>query len=147
MVEGIKVIDVRSNKFVPFPATPGSSLLATAPLQNCNGLNIDRLCMPACEMPEVIVPTHLLTLQLSPRHLFETREEGQLKQIHKGVGSVTLAPAGFRFRGRWDREVEILVLTLKPAAIARRINQNLMKQAESQSPRKAGYQSLYCSEC
>jgi len=119
MVEGnIKVIDARSNKFVPLPVTPGTSLLAAAPLQFCNGLNIDRLCMPACEMPEVIVPAHLLTLQLSLQHLFETWEEGQLKQIHKGVGSVTLAPAGFRFRGRWDREVEILVLMLKPAAIA-----------------------------
>lgn len=60
-----------------------------------------------------------MTLQLSPQHLFETREEGQLKQIYKGVGSVTLAPSGFRFWGRWDKEVEILILTLKPAAIAK----------------------------
>lgn len=75
--------------------------------------------MPACETPEVIVCDHLSTLQLSAQHLFETREEGHLKQIHKGIGSVTLAPSGFRFWGRWDREVEILVLTLKPAAIAK----------------------------
>lgn len=120
MVQGnIKVIDGGSNKVVPLPVTPGTSLLATTPFQFLNELNIDRLCMPACETPEVIVCDHLLTLQLSPQHLFETREEGQLKQIHKGFGSVTLAPSGFRFWGRWDRDVEILVLTLKPAALAR----------------------------
>lgn len=115
----IKVIDAVSKKVVPLPVTPGSSLLATTPPQFLSELNIDRLYMSACEMPEVIVPNHLLTLQLSPQHLFETWEEGQLKQIYKGVGSVTLAPSGFRFRGRWDRDVEILVLTLKPAAIAK----------------------------
>ncbi|MUL38561.1 AraC family transcriptional regulator [Gloeocapsopsis dulcis] len=120
MVQGnIKVIDARSNKVVPLPVTPGTSLLATTSSQFLNELNIDRLCMPACETPEVIVSDHLLTLQLSPQHLFETREEGHLKQIHKGVGSVTLAPSGFRFWGRWDREVEILILTLKPATIAK----------------------------
>lgn len=116
----IKVIDAVSKKVVPLPVTPGTSLLATTPPQFLSELNIDRLYMLACEMPEVIVPNHLLTLQLSPQHLFETWEEGQLKQIYKGVGSVTLAPSGFRFRGRWDRDVEILVLTLKPAAIAKR---------------------------
>lgn len=116
----IKVIDAVSKKVVPLPVTPGSSLLAISPPQFLSELNIDRLYMSACEMPEVIVPNHLLTLQLSPQHLFETWEEGKLKQIYKGVGSVTLAPSGFRFRGRWDRDVEILVLTLKPAAIAKR---------------------------
>jgi AraC family transcriptional regulator len=115
----IKVIDAVSKKVVPLPVTPGTSLLATTPSQFLSELNIDRLYMSACEMPEVIVPNHLLTLQLSPQHLFETWEEGQLKQIYKGVGSVTLAPSGFRFRGRWDRDVEILVVTLKPAAIAK----------------------------
>ncbi|GAA6621556.1 helix-turn-helix transcriptional regulator [Scytonema sp. NUACC26] len=120
MAQGnIKVIETRSNKIVPLPVTPGTSLLAKNPFQFLNELNIDRLCMPACETPEVIVCDHLLTLQLSPQHLFETWEEGQLKQIHKGVGSVTLAPSGFRFWGRWDKDVEILVLTLKPAVIAR----------------------------
>jgi AraC family transcriptional regulator len=120
VVEGnIKVIDAVSKKVVPLPVTPGTSLLTTAPPQFLSELNIDRLYMSACEMPEVIVPAHLLTLQLSPQHLFETWEEGQLKQIYKGVGSVTLAPSGFRFRGRWNRDVEILVLTLKPAAIAK----------------------------
>ncbi len=120
MVQGnIKVIDTRSNKVVPLPITPGTSLLAKTSFQFLNELNIDRLCMPACETPELIVCDHLLTLQLSPQHLFETCEEGQLKQIHKGVGSVTLAPSGFRFWGRWDKNVEILVLTLKPAAIAK----------------------------
>ena len=120
MVQGnIKVIDAGSNKVVPLPVTPGTSLLSTDSFQFPNELSIDRLCMPACEMPEVIVCDHLLTLQLSPPHLFETREEGKLKQIHKGIGSVTLAPSGFRFWGRWDKEVEILILTLKPAAIAR----------------------------
>lgn len=120
MVQGnIKVIDAKSNKAVPLPVTPGTSLLAAAPFQLLNELNIDRLQMPACETPEVIVCDPLLTLQLSPEHLFETREERQLKQVRKGVGSVTLAPAGFRFWGRWDKDVEILVLTLKPAVIAR----------------------------
>lgn len=117
--ENIKVIDAKSNAFVPLPVTPGTSLLATAPFESLNDLNIDHLYMPACETPEVIVCDHLLTLQLSPQHLFETREEGQFKQIHKGVGSVTLAPSGFRFWGRWNRDVDILVLTLKPAVIAR----------------------------
>lgn len=99
--------------------TPGTSLLAATPIQFLNELKVDRLQMPACETPEVIVCDHLLTLQLSSEHLFETREERQLKQVRKGVGSVTLAPAGFRFWGRWDKDVEILVLTLKPAVIAR----------------------------
>ncbi|MBD2105282.1 helix-turn-helix domain-containing protein [Leptolyngbya sp. FACHB-261] len=115
----IKVVDAVSKEVVPLPVTPGTSLLAKSSSQLLNELNIDRLRMPASEMPEVIVQDHLLTLQLSPQHLFETWEEGQLKQIHKGIGSVTLAPSGFRFRGRWDQEVEILVLTLKPAVIAR----------------------------
>jgi AraC family transcriptional regulator len=120
MVQGnIKVIDAESNKIVRLPVAPGTSLLATTPFQFSNELNIDRLCMPACETPEVIVCDHLLTLQLSPQHLFETREGGQLRQIYKGVGSVTLAPAGFRFWSRWDKAVEILILTLKPAAIAK----------------------------
>ncbi|MGH7998328.1 MAG: AraC family transcriptional regulator, partial [Brasilonema sp.] len=120
MIQGnIKVIDAVSNKALPLPVTPGTSLLATTSFQFLNELNIDRLYMSAYEMPEVIVREHLLTLQLSPQHLFETWEEGQLKQIHKGVGSVTLPPAGFRFRGRWDRDVEILILTLKPAVIAK----------------------------
>lgn len=120
MVQGnIKVINAKNKKVVSLPVTPGNSLLARTAPQFLSELNIDRLCMAACEMPEVIVPDHLLTLQLSPQHLFETWEEGQLKQIYKGVGSVTLAPAGYRFRGRWDRDVEILVLTLKPAAIAK----------------------------
>ena len=121
MIQGnIKVIDPVSKKVVPLPITPGTSLLATTNFQFLQELNIDRLYMSACEMPEVLVCDHLLTLQLSPQHLFETWEEGQLKQINKGVGSVTLAPSGFRFRGRWDRDVEILVLTLKPGAIAKR---------------------------
>lgn len=115
----IKVVDAGSNKVVPLPVTPGTSLLATTPLQFSNELNIDRLSMPACESPEVIVRDHLLTLQLSPQHVFETREKGQLKQIQKEFGSVTLAPAGFRFWGRWDQDVEILILTLKPAAIVK----------------------------
>jgi AraC family transcriptional regulator len=119
MLQGIKVIEAASNRVVPLPITSGTSLLATTPLPSVNGLNLDRLSMPESEMPEVIVPDHLLTLQLSPPHLLETWEEGHLKQISKGIGSVTLAPSGFRFRGRWDREVEILVLTLKPAVIAK----------------------------
>lgn len=121
MVQGnIRVIDAESNKAVSLPVTPGTSLLATAPLQFLSELKIDRLSMPACETPEVIVYDHLLTLQLSPEHLFETREAGQLKQIRKGVGSVTLAPSGFRFWGRWNKDVEILILTLKPSAIIKR---------------------------
>ena len=120
MVQGnIRVIDARSNKAVPLPVTPGTSLLAAAPSEFLNELNVDRLSMPACETPEVIVCDHLLTLQLSPEHLFETREEGQLKQIHKGAGSVTLAPSGFRFWGRWNKDVEILILTLKPFVITK----------------------------
>ncbi len=118
MIQGnIKVIEAVSNKVVPLPITPGTSLLAKDSLQFLNELSIDRLFMSACEMPEVIVREHLLTLQLSPQHLLETWEEGQLIQIQKQVGSVTLAPSGFRFRGRWDRDVEILILTLKPAVI------------------------------
>jgi AraC family transcriptional regulator len=120
MVQGsIRVIDAESNKTVPLPVTPGTSLLAAAPVQFFNELKVDRLSMPACETPEVIVCDHLLTLQLSPEHLFETREKGQLKQIYKGVGSVTFAPSGFRFWGRWDKEVEILILTLNPSVIAK----------------------------
>ena len=132
MVQGnIKVIDARSSKVVPLPVGEGTSLLATTSFQFSNELSIDRLCMPACEMPEVIVCDHLLTLQMSGQHLFETREEGQLKQIHKGVGSVTLAPSGFRFWGRWDQDVEILVLTIKEKAIARvAIELNDVNQAE-----------------
>ncbi|NMG06405.1 AraC family transcriptional regulator [Brasilonema sp. UFV-L1] len=133
MIQGnIKVIDAVSNKAVPLPVTPGTSLLATNSFQFLNELNIDRLYMSACEMPEVIVREHLLTLQLSPQHLFETWEDGQLKQIHKGVGSVTLAPAGFRFRGRWDRDVEILILTLKPAAIRGASSRRLIAKCAAQ---------------
>jgi len=121
MVRGnIRVVDAESNKTVPLPVTPGTSLLAVPPSQFLNGLNLDRLSMPACETPEVVVCDHLLTLQLSPEHLFETREKGQLKQIHKGVGSVTFAPSGFRFWGRWNKDVEILILTLKPSVITKR---------------------------
>jgi AraC family transcriptional regulator len=120
VVQGnIRVIDARSSQAVSLPVTPGTSLLAATPSQFLNELNVDRLSMPACETPEVIVCDHLLTLQLSPEHLFETREEGQLRQIHKGVGSVTLAPSGFRFWGRWNKDVEILILTLKPLVITK----------------------------
>ncbi len=99
MIQGnIKVIDAVSKKVVPLPVTPGTSLLATTPSQFLNELNIDRLCMPACEMPEVIVPDHLLTLLLSTLHLFVTWFEGLLFLIYYGVGSVTVAPSGFSFR-------------------------------------------------
>lgn len=121
MVQGnINVVEARSSKVVPLPVTSGTSLLSTTSSPRfLNELKIDRLFMPASETPEVIVCDHLLTLQLSPQHLFETKEEGQLKQIYKDVGSVTLAPSGFRFWGRWNKDVEMLVLTVKPAAIAR----------------------------
>lgn len=120
MVRGdIKVIDARTKEVVSLPVTPGRSLLRATPFKLSKGLNVDRLFMEAGESPEIVVCDHLLTLQMSPQHLFETRDRGQLKQITKDVGSVTLAPAGFRFWGRWDKAVEIVVLTLEPAVVAK----------------------------
>lgn len=113
----IRVIDVVNDRLVPLPVTPGSSLLKTTTTPQWDGICVDRLYMPPYESPEVMVQEHLLTIQLSQPHIFEFPEKGQLHRIRKFPGSISLAPSGFRFQGRWDRNVEMLILTLKPSVV------------------------------
>ncbi|MBW4447616.1 MAG: helix-turn-helix domain-containing protein [Spirirestis rafaelensis WJT71-NPBG6] len=113
----IKVFDVVNDKFVPLPVSSDSSLIVANTNLECDDIYAERLSMPSIEYPEVIPQEHLLTIQLSEPHTLEVVENGKLRRIHKIPGSISLAPSGVRFKGRWDKDVEILILTLKPIVI------------------------------
>ncbi|NEU71967.1 helix-turn-helix domain-containing protein [Hassallia byssoidea VB512170] len=115
----IKVFDVVNEKFVPLPVSSDSSLTVTDTTLESDDIYVERLSMPSCEYPEVIAQEHLLTIQLSEPHILEVVENGQLRRIHKIPGSISLAPEGVRFKGSWDKDVEILILTLKPIVISK----------------------------
>jgi AraC family transcriptional regulator len=113
----IKVFDVANDKLVPLPTNPGSSLIVTNTVPECNDIYVERVCMPSCEYPEVIAQDHLLTIQISEPHMLEVVENGQLRKICKIPGSISLAPEGVSFKGSWDKDVEILIVTLKPTVV------------------------------
>lgn len=115
----IKVFDVVNDKLVPLPVSSDSSLIVTDTTLESDEIYVERLFMPSCEYPEVIAQEHLLTIQLSQPHILEVVENGQLRRIHKIPGSISLAPEGVRFKGSWDKDVEILILTLKPIVISK----------------------------
>lgn len=112
----IHVTDAASSAPLPLPICNGSFLVVPA-VPEWDGIYVERLYAPACTFPEVIHREHFLTVQLSAPHLLEIWQGGRLRRIHKQPGDISLLPAGEPFRGGWDKAVEVLTLTLKPAVI------------------------------
>jgi AraC family transcriptional regulator len=75
--------------------------------------------IPACEVPEHVHPTHMVSLVTSGSTTLEWTTGGRTRRALNRPGHLYLLPAGTRDRIQWDRPTSRVILTLEPATIAK----------------------------
>jgi AraC family transcriptional regulator len=73
---------------------------------------------PPCEIPEHILPLHLICMNAGKPVRLEQTVDGQTKTVDSVLGDLAIYPAYATRQFRWDRETEFFNLFLEPLFLA-----------------------------
>lgn len=97
----------------PMRIASDSSLLLVSP-EHDSGLLFEHQRLPPTQTPDVHMEQHLLSVQLRPPEVLESRQDGGPRAWRLNPGDVWFVPAGSTGRYSWREPTEALNLALDP---------------------------------